>query len=313
MQKSERLNDMMLYLNDKNSFHLKDIMGKYAISKSTAIRDLKSLEQIGMPIYSQVGRNGYYGILSNRLLSPIVFTVDEMYALYFSMCTLRAYESTPFHLHVEKLKEKFEMCLSEEKVEAVHKMEKVLTLGVLKHHNSSVLLKEILQMAIEEKGCEILYKKESADTLYVVQFFEITSAYGQWYVTAHNFATNRPQVFRCDKIISMKQTLQYATKTIDELKKAGVKIFRNQAAIDFEVVITKKGVDLFHKEHYPSIQLYMEEEKFLLRGFYNQGEENFIANYLIAYAENIISIKPDKLKNLLCSRIDALKQYYTTI
>lgn len=68
-----------------------------------------------MPIYSQSGRNGFYGILSNRLLSPIVFTVDEMYALYFAMLTLSDYQATPFHLSTIALKNKFEMCLSDEK------------------------------------------------------------------------------------------------------------------------------------------------------------------------------------------------------
>ena len=59
MNKSERINDMMLFLNDRSSFNLKDIMKKYNISRSTALRDISSLEEIGMPIYSQTGRNGF--------------------------------------------------------------------------------------------------------------------------------------------------------------------------------------------------------------------------------------------------------------
>jgi hypothetical protein len=54
MKKSERLNDMMIYLNDKKSFKLKDIMNRYTISKSTALRDIRSLEEIGMPVYSNI-------------------------------------------------------------------------------------------------------------------------------------------------------------------------------------------------------------------------------------------------------------------
>ena len=103
MSKSERINDMMIYLNDKNFFNLKDLMDRYDISKSTALRDVASLEEMGMPIFSEPGRNGRYGILKNKLLSPIVFTVDEMSALYFSMLTLKAYESTPFHLKLVSL------------------------------------------------------------------------------------------------------------------------------------------------------------------------------------------------------------------
>lgn len=121
MRKAERLNDMMLFLNDKNSFQLSDIMAKYGVSRSTAIRDIQSLEEIGMPIYSERGRNGHYRVLRNRLLSPIVFNIDEVFALYFSMLTLKAYETTPFHLSVEKLKTKFERCLSAEKSKCFEK------------------------------------------------------------------------------------------------------------------------------------------------------------------------------------------------
>ncbi|ANU47818.1 helix-turn-helix domain-containing protein [Enterocloster clostridioformis] len=58
MRKSTRLNDMMIFLSDKSFFNLKDIMQEYGISKSTAIRDIQSLEEIGMPIFSETGRNG---------------------------------------------------------------------------------------------------------------------------------------------------------------------------------------------------------------------------------------------------------------
>lgn len=313
MRKSERLNDMMLYLNDKNSFHLKDIMDKYSVSKSTALRDLQSLEKIGMPIYSQAGRNGYYGILANRLLSPIVFTVDEMYALYFSMGTLNAYETTPFHLSVERLKQKFEMCLSAEKIETVHKMEKILSLGVSKHHNNSACLKDILQMAIEEKVCEIKYRKKTADNRYIVQFYEISSAYGQWYATAYNFITNKHQVLRCDKITAVKQTLKYQSKPIQEMKKPAADLFRDHQSIDFFIGISEKGVDLFHKEHYPSMKLDFEEGQYFIKGFYNKGEENFIADYFIAYAENVISIKPALLKKLICDRLFILRHHYLNV
>ena len=67
MKKSERINDMMIYLNNKETFNLKDIMEKYSISKNTALRDIRSLEEIGMPIYSFSGRNGRYKIFSSGL------------------------------------------------------------------------------------------------------------------------------------------------------------------------------------------------------------------------------------------------------
>lgn len=63
MKKSERLNHMMMYLNDFDYFNLSDLINKYNISRSTALRDIASLEELGMPIYAEQGRYGRYVIL----------------------------------------------------------------------------------------------------------------------------------------------------------------------------------------------------------------------------------------------------------
>lgn len=311
MNKSERLNDMMLFLNDKNTFNLRDLMEKYQISKSTALRDVESLEKIGMPIYSQHGRNGYYGILVNRLLSPIVFNIDEVFALYFSMLTLRAYETTPFHLSVEKLKEKFENCLSAEKIEMLHKVEKVFRLASIQHGNECPFLNDVLNYAIEEKVCKVIYQKKEIERKYHVQFFDISSAYGQWYATGHNFETERPQVFRCDKILDIKESNRYHSKPLSDFMKPPDVLYQAHDATSFEVEISKKGIDLFYKEHYPSMKLTLENDKCVIRGFYNTGEEAFITNYFIRYGENILSIAPLSLKTLIAEKLSALKKYFS--
>ena len=66
MHKSERLNDMMRYLAGKDHFNLRDLMEKYGISRSSALRDVRALEELGMPIFSRPGR-GVQRILVRRL------------------------------------------------------------------------------------------------------------------------------------------------------------------------------------------------------------------------------------------------------
>lgn len=312
MKKSERLNDMMIYLNDKKYFNLKDIMERYSLSKSTALRDIQSLEEIGMPIYSTSGRNGRYGILPNRLLSPIVFTIDEVYALYFSMQTLNAYQSTPFHLNIQKLKQKFESCISEERIQRLRKMELIFSLGSYQNKNECSCLVDILHMAVEEIVCEVSYTKEATAKQYHVQFFDITSAYGQWYATAYNFQTKKPQVFRCDKIHSVKLCDKHTPKPLSVLLIPSKEMFLDKEVVDFEVGISVKGSDIFYKEHYPSMELCHENEQYYIRGFYNKGEETFIANYFIAYGENILSIQPYNLKNLILERLEIIKKHLHT-
>lgn len=310
MNKSERLNDMMLFLNDKNTFQLSDIMTKYDISRSTAIRDIKSLEEIGMPIYSERGRNGHYQVLRNRLLSPIVFNIDEVFALYFSMLTLKAYETTPFHLSVEKLKTKFERCLSAEKIEMLRKTEEVFSLGYIKHNNQCEFLDIILQFTMEEKVCQINYDKNGTEKTYIVQFYNISSAYGQWYVTSYNFETKRMQVFRCDRILGLEENDAFEAKKLVDFKRAAENFYKKEDVTNFEVEIASNGVDLFFKENYPSMRLRQEQGKNFIRGYYNKGEQRFIINYLLGYGDKIIAIQPDSLREMLLNELGSLQNHF---
>lgn len=313
MNKSERLTDMILFLSDKNSFNLKDLMNRYKISKSTALRDISSLESIGMPIYAKYGRNGYYGLLNNKLLSPIVFNIDEVFALYFSMCTLNAYETTPFHLSLEKLKLKFESCLSKEKINALKKMEKVFSFASIKQNNPSPFLRDIVNYAINEKVCTILYKKDEIEKEYIVQFFKISSSYGQWYVTGYNYKKRELRVFRCDKILKIKESFDYFPKKLSDFMKSSKSMYKKDDAIDFTIEITKKAVDLYYKEHYPSMRLYSKSKKYFINGFYNLGEEDFISSYFINYGNEILSIEPYCLKNLIIQKLSNLNTYLSSI
>lgn len=310
MNKSERLNDMMLFLNDKNTFQLSEIMAKYGVSRSTAIRDIKSLEEIGMPIYSERGRNGHYQVLRNRLLSPIVFNIDEVFALYFSMLTLKAYETTPFHLSVEKLKTKFEHCLSAEKIEMLRKTEEVFSLGYIKHNNQCEFLDIILQFTMEEKVCQINYDKNGTEKTYIVQFYNISSEYGQWYVTSYNFKDKRMQVFRCDRILGLKESDAFEAKKLVDFKRDAENFYKKEDATNFEVEIASNGVDLFFKENYPSMKLRQEQGKNFIRGYYNKGEERFIINYLLGYGDKIIAVQPDSLREMLLNELSSLQNHF---
>jgi predicted DNA-binding transcriptional regulator YafY len=317
MKKTERLNDLLIYLNGKKYFNLKEIMQKYSISKSTALRDIQSLEAIGMPIYATSGRYGRYGILPNRLLSPIFFTEDEVRALYFAMQTLGAYQSTPFDLSIEALKQKFERCIAEEALDKIHKMEVVFSFDSPDNGNKCMEMGNLLEMAIEERVCQIDYRKGTAHAqtfkTYYVQFFEISAAYGQWYAIAYNFETAQPQVFRCDRILSVKACSAYAPKSLREFSKPAEALFRQDSAIDFEVIVSEKGADLFRKEHYPSMHLSDKHGQYLISGYYNQGEASFIAQYFSGFGETVLSVQPQSLKALILTRIETLRRHFNTL
>lgn len=309
MKKSERLNDMIRYLNSREFFNLNDLMEKYNISKSTALRDISSLEQLGMPIFAEHGRHGRYGILKNRLLSPINFTIDEVYALYFAMLTLESYQSTPFHLSVNQLNEKFENCLSKEQIKQIHKIKKVLQFEIYQHHHVSRFLDKILKSILNESCCKIQYEKNNQERSYYVQFFRISAKFGQWYAAGIELNTNKYKVFRCDRITFIEEVEIKSNFSIDELVSRSLELYQSEHSIDFEVEILEQAKDIFYKEHYPSMKIEYGN-KTVIKGFYNPGEEEFIANYFMRYGNDVISVKPESLKRMIQDRVGDLLNHY---
>ena len=197
MNKSQRINDMLIFLNKKRRFNLKDIMNRYHISKSTALRDIASLETLGIPIYSDLGRNGSYKILSNDLLSPIIFSIDEISALYFSMLTLENYNMCPFDIDLQKLKEKFENSISEQQLSKITKIEKILQPEVRKTIKNSQL-RMILDILLhrQEEFFPIKYEQQALQ----VQFIKLFSHKGDWYAEVINKDTGQKEELSCQSI-----------------------------------------------------------------------------------------------------------------
>lgn len=312
MNKSERLQDMLRYLNSREFFNLQDLIDKYQISKSTALRDIRSLEQLGMPIYSEYGRHGRYGILQNRLLSPIIFTLDEVYALYFAMLTLQSYQSTPFHMQVNQLHEKFEKCLSQEQIKKIHSMKKVLQLESNQHHHVSLYLEQILKSILHENICTIQYTRNKESNSYRVQFYKISAKYGQWYATGIEVNTNQHRVFRCDKVTSMQVGAEESHFSLDELVSRSLELYQSMHHIRFEVEIEEQAKDIFYKESYPSMKIDIGEQT-VITGFYNPGEEAFIAEYFMKYGSHVVAVKPESLRTMIQSKVEQLLQHYQTL
>ncbi|MGG4393152.1 WYL domain-containing protein [Paenibacillus thiaminolyticus] len=79
--------------------------------------------------------------------------------------------------------------------------------------------------------------------------------------------------------------------------------------MDIEVEMLEPAQDLFYKEHYPSIKI-ENGHKTVIKGFYNPGEEKFIADYFMKYGDHVVSVKPESLKQIIQARVENLLHHY---
>lgn len=57
MNKTERINLIMRYINNRAQFTIKEIMHEFDISKATAIRDINEIQKIGFPLVAERERD----------------------------------------------------------------------------------------------------------------------------------------------------------------------------------------------------------------------------------------------------------------
>ncbi|MEA4812980.1 MAG: WYL domain-containing protein [Anaerolineaceae bacterium] len=299
MNKSERLTDLLLYLSDKRRFNLADIMRTYAVSKRTAIRDVQALEALGMPIFVERGREGGYGILGNRLLAPITFSLDELQALYLSLLTLAAYQSSPFKLEIKSLEAKFLKSLSAAQQERLLRTRQCVQLDQPAFTTEAAFLKDLLSFCLEKQVIALEYGQ--AAKTYTVLPLLISARFGQWYLHGLDLSAKALRIFRVDKITSLALSEQEQSPS-----SARVAEMLNQSAIKrsqhFCAELDRRGRDLFIKESYPSMSLALEGGKIFLKGSYAEAEIGFVVDYLLGFGCSLLSLRPKKLLSAMLQR-----------
>lgn len=79
LSRLSRLTAILTMLQSKRIITAGDIAKRFDISKRTAYRDIKALEQAGVPIQSEEGKG--YLLMTGYNLPPLMFTEDEANAL----------------------------------------------------------------------------------------------------------------------------------------------------------------------------------------------------------------------------------------
>lgn len=293
MKKSERLNCMLGFLSDKQQFHISDLMREYDISKSTALRDIASLEEMGLSLYSEPGRYGRYVLLSNKVLPAIRFTQEELFVLYLSLMTMKGYQTLPFSVEFTHIRQKFLDNVSAWSKKEFEKLEDTVTFENAHHPYKSTCLKEIIYSILENDVVLVRYKEKD----YCVQFYQVSTSFNQWYGCGIDRVTETYKVFRCDKITFLTKTDGYRPLDKEQLKNFIPDFSRRKN--QFRAEISPSFADVYYKENYPTIQLEKEGKSVYISGGYDDNELPFILRYLSRYSEGIISLEPEHLKQEL--------------
>ena len=131
-----------------------------------------------------------------------------------------------------------------------------------------------------------------------------------WYDTAHDFEMGQARVFRCGRITVVEECTDVTGMPLLSFAHPAEDLYCRVDALSFVVEITAKGRDFFYKEHYSSMRLVEENGRYYIHGFYNVGEEEFIADYFIHYGDAVQTVEPLALRDVIRTRLRMLTMHY---
>ncbi|MCH1624027.1 helix-turn-helix transcriptional regulator [Ferdinandcohnia quinoae] len=313
MSKAKRLNEMIMMVNRKKRFTVRELSEEFGVSKRTILRDLQELSEMGVPLYSEVGPHGGYQVLHERILPPIAFTEDEVVSIFFAIRGLRNYVSLPFHSEYESIERKFYLNLSGDMRETIDKMADRVDFVTVFQRQDLPNLKQLLEASIEQKVIVIEYENTNKKSKRSIQPIGIYAKNGHWYCPAYCFLSKDYRVFRCDRIRSVMfdeernplNLKEYTLKNRFELQKKPLE------SLTLHVELTTAGLEKYQLEIWPNLVLHKRNDgSGFITGKMTEQDIPFYSNVFISLGKNASVESPVELIEYIKSVLMELLDHY---
>lgn len=203
-----RVTAILIQLQTKQLITSTSLAQKFGVSVRTIYRDIKSLEQAGVPILTEEGKG--YSLMQGYKIPPIMFTESEANALItVEQLVLKNRDSSLIKEYTEAIN-KVKAVLkysTKQKVELLSK--RIAVSPVLLVTNTSNSLTLIQNALTDFKILNITYhseyKKEKTERT-IEPFALYYSLQESWTLIAYCRLRKDYRMFRLDKILKIKQT-----------------------------------------------------------------------------------------------------------
>ncbi|MDM5197249.1 HTH domain-containing protein [Fictibacillus enclensis] len=251
MKKVERINVIMRYINNRAHFTISEIMREFNISRSTAIRDIREIEAMGMPLIAEVGRDGGYFVMHNSVLPNVRFTHHEVKALFIAFMATRN-QQLPYLKSRQSLAEKLLGLISENQQDDLVLLNQILLFEGTNPHNPDLLdlsdlphpmLETLIQTLLVDRYLSITIKEETPYPIYLMHLYREKSA---WLIEGFDLNEEKKKIIPVDHLTDVKL---YPAKKRVSRKKILEKLSKQEEAINLVVELGPKAIAQFKKYH----------------------------------------------------------------
>ncbi|QMV42088.1 helix-turn-helix transcriptional regulator [Cohnella cholangitidis] len=254
MKKVERINIIMRYINNRAHFTISEIMHEFNISRSTAIRDIREIEAMGMPLVAEVGRDGGYFVMNNSVLPTVRFTDNEIKALFIAFMATRNLQ-LPYLKSRHSLAEKLLGLISQNQQDDLVLLNQILLFEGTNPHNPDLLdlsdlphpmLEQLIQILL--KDCYLVVSVEEGREIksYPIYLMRLYREKSSWQIEGFDLEEEKRRIIPVDNLTDVKP---YPEKKRISKKKIAEQLRKQEEAMNLVLELGPKAIAQFKKYH----------------------------------------------------------------
>lgn len=254
MKKVERINTIMRYINNRSRFTVSEIMQEFNISRSTAIRDIREIEAMGMPLTTEVGRDGGYFVMNNSVLPTVRFTDNEIKALFLAFMATRN-QQLPYLKSRQSLAEKLLGLISENQQDDLVVLNQILLFEGTNPNNPDLLdlsdlphpmLEQLIQNILLDSYLWITVQEGKECKSYPIYLLHLYREKSHWLIEGFHLEEKKTQIIPVDSVTDVKP---YPIKNRISRKKILEKQRQQKKDVNLMLDLGPKAIAQFKKYH----------------------------------------------------------------
>ncbi|MEC0167119.1 helix-turn-helix transcriptional regulator [Paenibacillus graminis] len=254
MKKVERINTIMRYINNRAHFTISEIMREFNISRSTAIRDIREIEALGMPLVAEVGRDGGYSVMRNSVLPVVRFTDNEVKALFIAFMATRN-QQLPYLKSRQSLAEKLLGLISENQQDDLFHLNQILLFEGTNPSNPDLLdlsdlphpmLEQLIQILLVDSYLLITVEEKKVIKSYPIYLLHLYREKSLWLIEGFDLQEEKKQIYPVDHLTNV---IPHPAKKRLSKKKILEKLSKQEEEINLILELGPDAIAQFKKYH----------------------------------------------------------------
>ncbi|MFP3597552.1 helix-turn-helix transcriptional regulator [Chryseobacterium sp. SIMBA_029] len=300
LKKIDRVTAILTQLQSKPLVRAQDLAEKFEVSIRTIYRDVKTLENAGIPIIGEAG-NGY-SLMDGYKLPPVMFTKEEVLSFITAEKLMQKFLHQSLGNHYQTAMEKVRSVLKYSDKDLIQNIEKqidVFNYQPKTEDHIRNIIPIILESIAEKKQLHVEYKtvedKISSRTIEVVGvFFE----FNYWYVMAFCTLRNDFRQFRVDRILGIFKTQHPFLQEYGQINDYRQNSNGNKTKV--RLLVDKKIIGhLVNSKKYYGLTEEIETENGIELTFETDWLKEGFPRWLITFADYADVLEPESLKTSL--------------